>query len=153
MLTRWDPFQEMINLRSAVDRLFDSTLAPSNSLDMPTAWTLALDIVENEDSFLVKASVPGIKPEDIQVTFTDNVLTIKGEMRSETASKETRYHLRERRFGSFTRSVTLGARIKADAIVANYENGVLTLTLPKAEEVKPKQISIKVNPVLEAKTK
>jgi HSP20 family protein len=152
MLTRWDPFQEMITLRNAVDRLFDTTFAPSVN-GQPVTWGLALDVLEQEDEFLVKASVPGINPDDLEITFTDNVLTIKGETKAEEEVKEANYHLRERRYGVFTRSLSLGSRITADKIQANYENGVLTLHLPKAEEDKPKRIAIKPSKMIEAKAK
>lgn len=152
MLTRWDPFQEMINLRSAVDRLFDTSFGPADH-QQPTSWGLALDVIEKEDEFLVKASVPGINPDDLDITFTDNILTIKGETKSEEEKNEGAYHLRERRYGSFSRSITLGSKITADKIQADYDNGVLTLHLPKAEEVKPKRISIKPTKMIEGKVK
>ena len=151
MLTRWDPFQEMITLRNTVDRLFDTAYGPSSS--QPVTWGLALDVIEQEDEYQVKASVPGINPDDLEITFTDNVLTIKGETKAEEEVKEANYHLRERRYGTFTRSLSLGSRINADKIQANYENGVLTLHLPKAEEVKPKRIAIKPSKMIEAKAK
>jgi len=151
MLTRWDPFRDMLSMRRAMDRLFDRALEPSWS-ETP-AWDLALDVVENKDEFLVKASLPGINPDDLEITFTDNTLTIKGSTKSEVESKDARYHLRERRYGSFARSITLGSRIQGDAIQANYENGVLTLTLPKAEEVKAKRIQIHMPKMIDAKSK
>jgi HSP20 family protein len=153
MLTRWDPFQELITLRNAVDRMFDTSLIPSSGSPQSITWGLALDVVEKEDEFLVKASVPGINPDDLDITFTDNVLTIKGETKSEDEKDEGAYHLRERRYGSFSRSISLGSHITADKIQANYENGVLTLHLPKAEEVKPKRISIKPSRMIEGKVK
>jgi HSP20 family protein len=152
MLTRWDPFQEMITLRNAVDRLFDSAYG-SSPTGQPVTWGLALDVIEQEDEFLVKASIPGINPDDLEITFTDNVLTIKGETKAEEEVKEANYHLRERRYGSFARSISLGSRITTEKIQANYENGVLTLHLPKAEEVKPKRIAIKPSKMIEAKAK
>jgi HSP20 family protein len=87
--------------------------------------------------------VPGIKPEDLDITVTKNTLTIKGEVRQEEEKEEERYHLRERRYGRFARSITLPTSVDADEIEANYENGVLTLRLPKTEEVKPKRIEVK----------
>lgn len=152
MLTRWDPFQEMITLRNAVDRLLDNTISPLAS-QQPTTWGLALDVIEKDDEFVVKASVPGIKPDDLEITFTDNTLTIKGQTQEDQEVKEANYHLRERRFGSFSRSITLNSHINADKIQANYDNGVLTLTLPKAEEVKPKRIAIKSAKMIEGKVK
>ena len=154
MLTRFDPFQEMLTLRNAVDRLFDSTYSPFETSNRPVAWGLPLDVVETDEAFVVKASLPGINPDELEITFTDNVLTIKGEIKEEDEEKETRYHLRERRYGSFARSITLGARLNGDKIQAAYHNGVLMLTLPKAEEIKPKRIAIKTDgKVLEAKVR
>jgi len=142
MLTRYDPVQEMLSLRNVVDRLFDSGLGQMENSTRPLAWGLPLDVVETDEAFIVKASIPGINPDQVEVTFTDNVLTLKGEVKAEQEVRETRYHLRERRFGSFARSITLGARIDGDKIQAEYEHGVLTLTLPKAEELKPRRITV-----------
>jgi HSP20 family protein len=143
MLSRWDPFQEMLNLRRTVDRLFDNAGADHEWPQMQ--WGLAVDVVENKDDFIVKASVPGINPDDLDVSYVDDTLTVKGEIKSDNEIKENQYHLRERRYGTFTRSITLPVKVKGDAIEASYQNGVLSLRLPKAEEVKPKRISIKVN--------
>jgi len=142
MLTRWDPFQEMLNLRRTVDRLFDN-VGTDHEWAQPM-WGLAVDVVENKDDFIVKASIPGIDPNDIDVSYADGTLTIKGEIKSDNEVKENQYHLRERRYGSFSRSIMLPTKIKGEAIEASYQNGVLNLRLPKAEEVKPKRISIKV---------
>jgi len=144
MLTRWDPFQEMLNLRRTVDRLFDN-VSPDHEWAQTSMWGLAVDVVENKDDFIVKASVPGINPDDLDISYADDTLTIKGEIKSDNEVKENQYHLRERRFGSFARSISLPTKIKGDAIEASYQNGVITLRLPKAEEVKPKRIAIKVD--------
>ena len=143
MLTRWDPFQEMLNLRRTVDRLFDN-VSTDHDWAQPTQWGLAVDVAENKDTIIVKASVPGINPDDLDVSYSDDTLTIRGEIKSENEVKEDQYHVRERRYGSFSRSITLPTKIKGDAIEASYQNGVVTLRLPKAEEVKPKRIEIKV---------
>jgi HSP20 family protein len=143
MLTRWDPFQEMLNLRRTVDRLFDN-VAPDHEWAQPALWGLAVDMVENKDEFVVKASVPGINPNDLDISYSDDTLTIKGEIKEDKETKEDQYHLRERRYGTFMRSITLPTKIKGDAIEASYQDGVITLRLPKAEEVKPKRIAIKV---------
>ncbi len=149
-LTRYEPLREMTNFSRAMERVFDRFMDES-LLDMPTVWqrgngqsnSLALDVAEQEDKFLVKASVPGINPEDIEITFTDGVLTIKGETKDEHEVKEENYHLRERHYGSFMRRIALPTNIDADKIDATNENGVLTLTLPKAEDVKPRRIEVK----------
>jgi HSP20 family protein len=142
-LTNWDPLREMMTLRSAIDRMFDSSLASSNPLGWRQMnWDLALDVAETEDEFIVKASLPGVNPEDIDVTYDSNVLTIKGEIRKDEEIEEERYHRRERRFGSFSRSISLPSSVKGEKVEASYETGVLTLHLPKSEEAKPKKIKV-----------
>ena len=145
-LTRWDPFREMAMLRDRMDRLWD------DRLEAPRIWTrpfegfgLSLDIAEEEDAFIVKASVPGVDPEDVEVTLTDNVLTIKGEAREDTEIEEENYHLRERRYGSFMRSVSLPMAVLAENVEATTENGVMTLRLPKAADVKPRRIPVRTS--------
>ena len=140
-LMRWDPFREMLGLRRAMDRLFDDAISEAPEWE-GMSWNLALDVIEGENEYQVKASIPGIKPEDLEITYNNNILTIKGETTEEKESEEKHYHLRERRHGSFSRSLTLPSNVKADEIKANYEQGVLTLFLPKAEEAKPKRIAI-----------
>jgi len=143
-LVRWNPVREMMNLRREFDRLFESALdLPAFSGD--TTWGLALDIVENDDAYIVKASVPGVDPDDMDITLADNTLTIRGEFKEDEEIKESQYRLRERRYGSFARSVTLPTSVDRDGIEASYENGILTLRVPKAEEVKPKRIAIKTH--------
>ena len=146
-LTRRDPFRDLLSLRSAMDRMFDDTFRGSQ-WDWPQAMggvDLALDVSEKEDEFVVKASVPGINPDDLDISFSDRTLTIKGEVREETEDKDEQYHLRERRYGSFSRTITLPTAVQADAIDANYDRGILTLRLPKAEEVRPKRIPVKAH--------
>lgn len=144
-MTRWDPYRELATMRQVLDRFFEDDFARFPSLweRRPEAASLALDVAEREDAFVVKASVPGVAPEDVEVTLTDNVLTIKGEMKADKEINEENYHLRERRFGAFMRSVTLPTAVEAEKIEAVNENGVLTLTLPKAEAVKPKKIEVR----------
>jgi HSP20 family protein len=144
-LTRWDPFGEMQTFREMMDRFFEE---PFRS--MPVVWgrgfegfPLALDVVEDEDSFIVKASVPGVDPDDVEITLSENMLTIKGETKLEKDVEEKNYHLRERRYGSFTRTITLPIAVDADNVEATHEHGVLTLRLPKTEAVKPKRIAVK----------
>jgi len=135
-------------MRNQMDRLM------SDVFSTPASWQndeyagfmrLALDVSENDNSYTVHASLPGIKAEDVEISFTDNTLTIKGETKDERVDENEKWHLRERRFGSFMRSLSLPTAIKSDAIEANFVDGVLTLTLPKAEEVKPRRIAIKSN--------
>ena len=141
MLTRWDPFREMVSMRRAMDRLIESSFG--DEIGQASAeWGLPLDVVEDEDAFLVKASLPGVKPENVEVTFNKGMLSIRGEVTDESETTKGQYHLRERRFGAFSRTVSLPSSVKADDIQASYEDGILTLKLPKSEEVKPKRIQI-----------
>jgi len=106
---------------------------------------LPLDVTENEDGYVVMASVAGIRAEDVEITVEENVLSIKGEFAKESESEEENYLIRERQAGSFGRSIRFPVEVDAEAVDANYENGVLTLNLPKVEEVKPKRVEIKVS--------
>lgn len=143
-LTRWDPFREMMSFRSAMDRLFDETFFGRQAgWESQFGWSPALDVSETADEYLVKASLPGIQPDELEITYNNNVLTIKGETQSEHEVEEQRYHLRERRTGSFSRSISLPSTVDADHIQASYTAGVLTLHLPKVEEAKPKRIQVR----------
>jgi HSP20 family protein len=151
MLTRWDPFRDMISMRRMMDRLIDESLTGDGE-ETRVDWTLPLDVIEEEKEFIVKASLPGIKQEDIEVIYNKGALTIKGTTEQETEKKESQYHLRERRVGSFSRTVTLPVAIKDDAINAEYKDGILTLRLPKSEQDSPKRIVIKAGQnVIESK--
>lgn len=145
-MVRWDPAREMVSLREAMDRLFEESFLRPGSLgnnDSASAL-MPLDMYETEDSIVVKAAIPGVKPEDIEVTVTGDLLSIKGEFKSETEEKDEKrnYHRQERRYGSFSRQITLPTGVNADACQADFENGVLTLELPKAEEAKVKKVQI-----------
>ena len=139
---RWDPFREMLALRNTMDRLYESALAGAPTTVAGESWSLALDVAENDSAYVVKASVPGINPDDLEITYNENTLTIRGETKADQEFDEGQYHLRERRWGSFTRSVTLPMPVQSGAIQAACDNGILTLTLPKAEESKPKRIQV-----------
>ena len=145
MRTRWDPFREMMVLRNSMDNVVDRELSLAPTFWKSFKWSVALDVVESEDEYLVKASLPGIDPDDLEIAFHDNRLTIKGEVNEEEELDEAQYHLRERRYGTFTRSIKLPSGIESDKIEANYDKGVLKLHLPKVEEVKPKKITIKTS--------
>jgi HSP20 family protein len=106
-------------------------------------WMPALDVAETEEEVIVKAEVPGMDVKDIDITLTDGLLTIRGERKLENEDKKENYHRLERQFGSFSRSLKVGAEVKAEAIEADYKDGVLTVTLPKDEEQKPKKIDVK----------
>jgi len=136
-LVRWNSSRSLFN---EFDRFFN---APSANWETTRTWGLPLDVTESDDNYVVKASVPGIAAEDLDITLEDNVLTIKGEFSADENIEEARYHMRERRFGSFSRSLRFPMGVNADKVEASCVNGVLTLNVPKAEEVKPKQITVK----------
>jgi len=142
-LDRWDPFREAVSLRDAMNTLLqESFVRPSGPSAPNGPATLPLDVSETEDAFMVKASLPGIKPEDVQITVHGDTLTIRGETKAEEEKKGERWHLRERRFGSYQRSVALATPVDSDQAQAQFEHGVLTLTLPKSEAARPRQIKI-----------
>ncbi len=143
-IVRWEPFRDMVTLREAMDRMFDEGFfRPPVPFAPWSESSLAIDMYETDDSVVVKTAIPGVKAEDIEVSVTGDTLTIKAETQAEEEVKEENYLRRERRFGSYCRSVTLPGGLEADKAEANYENGVLTLTFPKAEEIKPKAIEVK----------
>jgi HSP20 family protein len=144
-LIRWNP-NRTFNLINEFDRFFEGAFPAARQELVSRNWGLPLDVVENENEYIVKASIPGINPDDLNITLENDILTIQGEVKSETEEEGVRYHLRERREGSFSRSITFPVSVNADAVNATYEHGVLTLSIPKAEEVKPRRIAVK--PVL-----
>jgi HSP20 family protein len=146
-LVRWDPFTEFTPLRQMMDRLMeDAWVRP------PGFWQgsqdggyghCAFDLYETDDEFVITAAVAGLKPEDLDINVQGNVLTISGELKPEEREGEQRnYHTRERRYGKFSRQVTLPAGIQGDHVQASLEQGVLTLHLPKAEAMKPRRIQV-----------
>lgn len=145
-LTRWEPFRDLVSLREAMDRLFEeSFVRPWGRRLAPTVRaTLAVDMYETDEDVVVKAALPGVDPEDVDVSVTGNTLTIEGQTEAEEEVEEENYVCRERTSGAYARSLSLPVTVKADEAEAEYKNGVLTLRLPKVEEVKPKAIEIKV---------
>ena len=142
-LTRWEPMREMMTLREAMDRLFDDAFTRPLSMSGVSAAP-AIDMYQTEDDVVVKATLPGLKAEDVDITITGETLTLRGEYKQEGERKDSNYHVRERRSGSFQRAILLPTDVKADKAKADFENGILTITMPIAEEVKPKSITIKV---------
>jgi len=143
-VTRWDPFQDVLSLREAMNQLMEESFVRPAAAQGGKNFVPALDLSETGEGYLVEAALPGVKPEDVEITVENNVLTIKGETRQETDSKDRNFHRLERRFGSFQRTIGLPTSVKADAIHASLTNGVLRLEIPKAEEVKPRKISVNV---------
>lgn len=144
-LARWEPMREMQTMRSLMDRFFDEPFfaAPQLWSQRSETFPLPLDVIEEEGQYIVRASMPGVDPDQVEITLTDNVLTIKGETKAESEKTEANYHVRERHYGSFMRHVTLPATVESEKVEAVHENGVLTLRLPKSEAVKPKKIAVK----------
>lgn len=126
-----------------LDRLFEAPLARTGQ--WLSGWNPALDVRENKENFVVRVEVPGMKKEDIDVSLVDGTLTISGERKQETEHKGTEVHRSERFYGRFERSIALPAAVASDRIGAQYKDGVLTITLPKTEPVKPKQVDIQIN--------
>lgn len=147
-LVRWEPYRDLISLREAMSRIFEESFVQPR-----TGWlapfgpvgerTLAVNMYETDDAIVVRSAIPGLKPDDLDISVTGDTLTIKGESKVEEEVKEEHYIRRERRYGSFCRALTIPVPIVADKAEADFENGILTLTLPKAEEVKPKAIKVK----------
>ncbi len=148
-MMRWDPYREMLSLRQTMDRLFEDTfLWPARSQYEMSGGNLPLDIYQTKNDVVVKAALPGLKPEEVDISLSGETLTIKGEHREEKEVKEAEYIRREHRYGSFSRTVTIPVAIQSDKAQATFDNGILTLTLPKAEAVKPKQIKVKAREAL-----
>jgi len=141
-LTRWEPVREMITLRDAMDRLFDDAFTRPINMSAVSAMP-AIDMYQDDESVVVKAQLPGLSNDDVQISVTDNILTLRGEFKEENEDEGKSYHIREHRYGTFERTLSLPTDVQVDKAKAVFENGILTITLPKAEKVKPKTISIK----------
>ena len=135
-VVRFNPMNP-VNLMNEFDRLFERPYTRTT-----TNWNIALDVAETEDNYFVKATIPGVNVEDIEITLEDDVLMLKGEIQKEEDVEEAKYHLRERRYGNFSRSIRFPMAVNGDAVEATYSNGILSLHIPKAEAVKPKRITI-----------
>src|SRR5829696_2389337 len=157
-MTRWDPFQD---LRDAQDEMAQmaqmAQMSPrlAHALGLhgqpqgsgtATAWAPALDISERKDAYLVTVELPGVEADDLDITLEDGLLTIQGERHCAQESSEQQFHRVERRYGAFRRSITLPAQVQADQIEASFDNGVLEVMVPKAEEAKPKRIRVRPGP-------
>jgi len=150
-LTRWDPFAELTGLRRALDRAFDD-------FSMPRVWRgesemlFPVDLSETEDAVIVKAALPGVKMDDLDISVTGDGLTIKGEVKHEEKVERENYYRQELRYGAFAHTVPLPSPVDHDKAEAELEHGVLTVRLPKTEEVRPKSIKIRDKNLIEAKS-
>src|SRR2546430_4930828 len=143
-IARWEPFRGVITLQGQINRLFNDAFERTGEESNLSAWAPAVDIYETEHELVVKADLPDVDPQDLDIGVENNILTIRGERKFEKKVNEENYLRVERAYGSFARSFTLANSANSDAIKADYQNGVLTLTIPKKEEAKPKQIKVNV---------
>lgn len=143
-LIRWDPYREMLSLRERMNRLFEEGMGFGFERgEMFGALNVPIDMWESEGNVMISASLPGVKPEDVDIQVTGDMLTIRGEVRHEEERERGDVRIQERRYGTFRRSIQLPPNVNTDAIDAVFENGVLKLTIPQTEEAKPKQIAVK----------
>ena len=148
-IVRWEPLREISSLQTEMNRLFDTLFdAPrtggSSGNSTPRRWVPAMDLAETEDALVLRADLPGLSQEDVNLEIEDNVLTISGERKAEHSDRREGFYRMERAFGQFSRSLTLPKGIDAEAISASFDNGVLEVTIPKPEAVKPRRVAINV---------
>ena len=145
-LTTWSGFGRLTDLRDDIDRLFESPLAElARASNLLSGWTPALDLYEDKDNLYVKMELPGMKREEIDVSLHESSLSVSGERKSEQKHEDAEVYRAERFFGRFQRTVTLPTPVAADKVKAHYQDGILTITLPKTEEAKPKHIDVNVS--------
>jgi HSP20 family protein len=146
-LVPWQPFRELQEMERRFEDIFSRPFLPAVWRRIPTVemgWAPAIEVFEKEDKFVVKAELPGMKEEDIDISVVGDTLTIKGERKAESEVKEEDYYCCERSYGSFSRSIAIPSNVNANKIEASYEDGVLEVSLPKAPEVKPKKVTVSV---------
>lgn len=145
-IRKWEPFGDMLSLREEIDGLFNDFFrrVPSEGFPHEGLWHPALDIEETKEAFKLSAELPGMKKEDIKISFSDGRLSIEGERAFEKEEKDKTFHRIERSYGKFRRMISLPREVEADKAKASYEQGILTITLPKSDKAKPKEIGITV---------
>lgn len=139
----WDPFANIADIQDEMNRMFNTSLRRMTGAE--GAFAPAMDVLEEKDKLIVKAELPGISKDDVNVTFHDGYLTVRGEKKHETESQDANYYHSERVYGTFARTIQLPTAVDVKKVEARFKDGVLFVTLPKTEEAKPKQIDIKVN--------
>jgi HSP20 family protein len=144
IMNRWEPSRGATTLQEQINRVFGDMLERTSEESNLTPWAPAVDIFETEHELVLKADLPDVNPQDLDIRVENNILTIRGERKFENKVNEENYLRVERAYGSFSRSFSLANSVKSDAIRADYQNGVLTLSIPKREEAKPKQIKVNV---------
>jgi HSP20 family protein len=142
-MDRWDPFREMLTLREAMDRLFQQSVAGTGQLLSSVRGELVpIDVIEHDDSYEVRASLPGVKPEDLEIVVQGERLTVRGQVKSVEERRDENWLMREQRTGTLQRSITLPSPVHSDKAEARLEHGILNLRLPKAQEARPRRIAI-----------
>ena len=144
-IVRWEPLREFSTLQNEMNRLFNTVFdapSPSNGGNTLRRWMPAMDLVETEDHFVLRADLPGLAEDDVKIEFEDGTLTVSGERKAEHESKNEGYYRVERAFGTFARSLTLPQGIDPEAVTAHFDRGVLEVRIPKPEERKPRRITI-----------
>ena len=142
-LARWEPFEGLASLRKEMDRLFENFFESGpRGLGHLSAWEPSVEVADTKDAVTVKAQVPGIPKDNIQVNVTDDAITLKGEMKEEEKKEEKNYTRREFRYGAFARTIALPATVQADKATAQLKDGVLEITIPKSDKAKAKEIPI-----------
>ncbi len=148
-IVKWRPFRDMVNFQEEMNRMFDRFYSHDSWDDQEelsrSTWHPAMDISENKDEFVISAELPGLVKKDIQITFTNGTLKIEGERKKDTEEKDVNYHRVERTYGKFCRTFQLPTIVQQDKISADFKEGILNIRLPKAEEVKPKEIEVKIS--------
>jgi len=142
-LIRWDPYREMLSLRERMNRLFEEGAPAWERGEALSMLSVPIDMWESEGNLMLSASLPGVKPEEVDIQVAGDTLTIRGEVRREEEREQGNVRIQERRYGSFRRSLRLPPNVNTDAIDATFEDGVLKLKIPQTEEAKPKQIEVK----------
>lgn len=145
-VTRWEPFRDFVTLRQAMDRLFEDALVNTAATWDPAGQRgsqLPLDVYTTKDAIMVRASVPGVNSDEVEITVEGSIVAIRGETQLEKVEEGTTWLVQEQRHGAFARTIDLAMPVQADKAEARFENGILMLTLPKAEEIKPKIIKVK----------
>jgi HSP20 family protein len=145
-IVRWEPLRELASIQNEMNRLFGTVFEPSQPGNGAALrrWMPAMDLVETEDQFVLRADLPGLAEEDVSIEVEDNVLTVSGERKAEREQSKEGYHRVERAFGAFSRSLTLPEGVDAESVAASFDRGVLEIRIPKPEQRKPRKISIGV---------
>ena len=143
-IVRWEPLRELGSLQSEMNRLFNTVFDTPTGSGALRRWVPAMDLVETEDEFVLRADLPGMSEEDVKIEIEDNLLTVAGERQAEHEDRDQGFYRLERSFGSFQRSLTLPKGVNADAVKASFDRGVLEVRIPKPEQSKPRRVSIAV---------